>query len=359
MHTFRPINFIRLVIFLVFAISQSAFGGDVVFSIRTSTLGGNDLRTIYTDTYRQATHLRVSPDGQWIMFSRYNDKDPTDGLAKENIDGKNHYQNTELVLMRADGSELRVLIPPKKGVISVNSNWTDDGKGFVYLSNDNEKRVPEIRHAYLNSRMEITQITSVQLPIHLIPVDPHLHKGKLVFPAVDLRNMSRGLWIAQENGKNLRQLTIPTDPSTGNQIKHPSSGDNDPRFSPDGSRVAFMRLIEGKGLWSIYVVDVSSGKVTSLTKRHLSATQFDAVPEWSGDGKKLIFWSVDFKTVRFSITTVNPDGSQRSTVASDPYEFLQSPAFFPNTGSGPNARIAFSAWKVPKWKLRIRRLLGR
>ena len=205
--------------------------------------------------------------------------------------------------------------------------------------------------------MEITSFSTIQLPRHLVPVDPHLHKGRLVFPAVDLRDMVRGLWIANEDGSGLRRLTTPRDPGSGEVVKHPASGDNDPRFSPDGSQVAFMRLVNGNGLWSIYTVDVATGKEMSLTRRDLSPVQFDAVPEWSGDGSKLIFWSVDFKKVQFSITTINPDGSQRSTMFNHPDEFQQSPAFFPNSGSGPNARIAFGFRKVAKWKLKVRRAL--
>ncbi len=350
---------LSLAVLLILVVPNAVLGDEDVFSIRTATLGGENIETIYSDPYRQATHIRVSPNGEWIMFSRYNDKDPKEGLAMENIGGKNHYENTELVLMRSDGSEVRSIVPPKKGIIAVNSNWTDDGKGFVFLSNDNKKRVPEIRRAYLDEKMEITHSSTIPLPKYLIPVDPHLHKRRLVFPAVDLRNRVRGLWIANEDGSDLRQLTTPRDPDSGRVVKHPASGDNDPRLSPDGSTVAFMRLVKGNGLWSIYTVDVSTGEETSLTRRYLSPTQFDAVPEWSGDGRKLIFWTVDFKKVEFSITTVNPDGSQRETVFQHPYEFQQSPAFFPNTGSGPNAKIAFGVRKVPKWKLKLRRKLVR
>jgi Tol biopolymer transport system component len=344
-----------IVLFLVFPCYVS--GKEDVFGIRTANLNGKNLRTIYTDPYRQATHIRVSPNGKWIMFSRYNDKDPKEGLAMENIGGKNHYKNTELVLMRSDGSGLRTIIPPKKGIMAVNSNWTDDGKGFVFLSNENKKKIPEIRRAYLNSKMGITRISTIRLPKYLVPVDPHLHKGRLVFPAVDVRDMTRGLWIANEDGSNVRKLTTPRDPGSGKIVKHPQSGDNDPRFSPDGSHVAFMRLVKGNGLWSIHTVNVATGVERSLTRKQLSATQFDAVPEWSGDGRKLIFWTVDLKKVQFSITTIKPDGSQRETAFLKPYEFQQSPAFFPRTGSGPNSRVAFGFRKIPKWKVKLRRLL--
>jgi hypothetical protein len=118
-----------------------------------------------------------------------------------------------------------------------------------------------------------------------------------------------------------------------------------------------MRLVNGKGLWSIHTVDVTTGIEKSLTRKYLSPTQLDAVPEWSGDGAKLIFWTVDIKKVRFSITTIKPDGSHRNTVFSQPYEFQQSPTFFPKTGSGQDARIAFGFRKVPAWKVKLRRAL--
>ena len=334
-----------------------ALANDDVFSIRTAYLSGENQKIIYTDSYRQATHLRVSPDGQWIMFTRYNDKDPKDGLAKENWGGKNHYDNTEIMLMRSDGSELRSIVPAQKNIISANSNWTEDGKSFVYLSTDNLKKRPELRRVYLNTKMQIQNTETIQLPDHLIPVDPHLYNGKLVFPAVDVRNMSRGLWIANADGSNVKKLTVPKDPDSGKLLKHPKSGDNDPRLSPDSSKVTFMRLIDGKELWSIYVIDLSNGKETQLTKQPFDNKRMDAVPEWSGDGNKLIFWTVDLKQVAFSITTIKPDGTERKTALHNPYLFFQSPSFFPNTGSDATSKIAFSVWKVPRWKIKLRRFL--
>jgi len=355
----RLIKFLFITISVVCSSPLISKESDSAFSIGTANLNGDNLTTIYSDSYRQATHIRVSHDGRWIMFSRYNDKDPKDGLAKENWDGGNHYQNTELLLMRSDGSKLRTLVAPKKGIMAVNSNWTDDGRGFVFVSTDNKKRIPEIRRAYLTPSMEISRLETISLPKHLIPVDPHLHRGKLVFPAVDLRNMVRGLWIANEDGSGLRRLTTPRNPESGRVIKHPDSGDNDPRLSPDGSKVAFMRLVKGLSLWRVYVVDVITGKETNLSGRHLSKHQIDAVPEWSSDGQRLIFWTVDIKKVTFKINSMRPDGTKRITFPSDPDVLFQSPAFFPGTGSGQNAKIAFSNWKIAKWKMKVRRLFSK
>ncbi len=354
-----PGQIFYLAIIVAYVSPVFALAAEEIFSIRTASLKGDNPRTIYTDNYRQATHIRVSPDGQWIMFTRYNDKDPKDGLAKENWGGRNHYENTELLIMRTDGSELKTLVASKEGIMAVNSNWTDDGRGFVFVSTDNKKQTPEIRRAFLSSSMEIIRFETITLPKHLIPVDPHLLKGKLVFPAVDLRNMVRGLWIVNEDGSGLRRLTTPINPDSGEVVNHPTSGDNDPRFSPSGSKVAFMRLVKGHSLWQIYVVDVATGKEVNLSGQYLSKNQIDAVPEWSGDGDRLVFWTVDFKKVVFTITSMRPDGTRRATVPGDSDVFYQSPAFFPGTGSGPDSIIVFSTWTVPKWKLKVMRFFSK
>ena len=331
---------------------------EAVFEIRTAFLDGSGVETIYRDAYRQATHLRVSPDDQWIMFSRYNERDPNDDLAKEHWGGKNHYENTEIMLMRADGSEVRPLIPAKPGVFAVNSNWIEDGKGFVYVSSDNEKHLPEIRRAYLSDTMLVERTETIKLPEQLVPVDPHLHRGRLAFVAVDLKNMNRGLWIADEDGSNARQLTFPKHPETGRLLKHPHGGDNDPRISPDGSEVAFMRLIDNHALWQVYVLDLASGSERNISAAFLNKSQMDAVPEWSGDGNLLTFWSVDLDEVTFDVVVAQPDGSGRRKVISNPRMFQQSPAFFPGSGSGAKARLAYSTQKVSGWKLRAARLLS-
>jgi Tol biopolymer transport system component len=206
--------------------------------------------------------------------------------------------------------------------------------------------------------MEVSRTERVVLPEYLVAVDPHLHRGKMVFPAVDLRSMVRALWIVNEDGSNLRQLTHPLHPDSRALVLHPGSGDNDPRFSPDGSEVAFMRLIDGHSLWSIYVVDVASGRERNLSQQYLSEKQMDAVPEWSGDGKLLTFWNVDLNKITFDIVTMRADGSERKIRWHNPDLFQQSPAFFPKSGSGPKARIAYSTQHIAQWKLKVARFLA-
>jgi len=56
-----------------------------------------------------------------------------------------------------------------------------------------------------------------------------------------------------------------------------------PTWSPDGSRIAFVSNRDGKTY--IYIMDADGGNVTRLTDNDL----FEMSPEWSPDGKKIVF----------------------------------------------------------------------
>jgi dipeptidyl aminopeptidase/acylaminoacyl peptidase len=77
-------------------------------------------------------------------------------------------------------------------------------------------------------------------------------------------------------------------------------------WSPDGSRIAF------DSLGSIYVLDLSSLRVTELAGRPIGAS--DSSPSWSSDGRRLVLateWAGSS-----SISVINTNGSHRRLLAS-------------------------------------------
>ncbi|MGI8950909.1 MAG: S9 family peptidase [Chitinophagaceae bacterium] len=86
------------------------------------------------------------------------------------------------------------------------------------------------------------------------------------------------------------------------------------KFSPDGTKVAYVSE------YNIYVEDLSSGKITQLTKdgtRELINGTFDWAYEeeffcrdgfrWSGDSKKIAYWQMDAKSTRDYLMIDNTD----------------------------------------------------
>jgi tricorn protease len=96
---------------------------------------------------------------------------------------------------------------------------------------------------------------------------PTYSKGKVAFSYLG------DLWIANENGSGVLRLT-------DNQAR-----DVYPRFSPDGSQIAFSSNREGN--YNVYVIPATGGKPRQLTFHSAD----DNVVGWSPDGKRIVFTS--------------------------------------------------------------------
>ena len=324
------------------------------FGIYTANLDGTNMKRIISDPWREMTHNRVSPDHRWITFSRYNNRS-RDGLATEEGGG---YENTEVMIARIDGSEVRSVVPPRPGFAAVNSYWTPDGKGLVYLVLT-DKKTTEVRFLRFDAKMEVESTSTLKLPANFLPVDPHQVGDVVVFPAVDLETKTRGLWLAQAGGDSLRRITLLKDPKSGKPVVDAKAGENDPKLSPDGAKVAFMRYVPGRGLWHTFVIDLATGEEKDLSAGFIkdSKWEMEGIPEWSSDGKLLVVWHTDLRTNERDFYTMRPDGGGRRKVPlaqfeGERYHEVKGPAFFPGTGSGAEAKIIFNAKTVPRAELR-------
>lgn len=127
--------------------------------------------------------------------------------------------------------------------------------------------------------------------------------------------------------------------------------ENDPKLSPDGNNVAFMRRAPNSGVngfgWRIFVVPVAN----PLTETNISAAlgtsllNNDVLPEWI-DNSTLVFANID-STITFNtrtIWTMQSDGSGRKQVLL-PGGFRYSDVF-PFLDGGGNQKIIISAEKI-------------
>ena len=300
---------------------------DAQFGIFISRLDGKNVQRLISDNSREMNHARVSPDKEWITFTRYNKK-----LLFQPALETNGYDETEIMLMRIDGSDVRTLVPPKKNTFAANGYWTPDGKGILFISKPPNGATELKRYDMASGRVAV-----VPAPEGGWPSDPHQVGEKIVFPSQDpKRKRKNAIWMMDHDGRNARQITNP-DP------EKPFPVDYDPKLSPDGTKVAVMRQV-AKDNWHLVIVDLKTRREQDLSE----AEAVDGVPEWSSDGRLLIFWHVNTKDLKTSgLYTVMPDGRQRTRIPLPRGFFYTMPAFFPGEGSRDDARIIFSARKNP------------
>lgn len=300
------------------------------FGIYTARLDGSDYQPLLTSDDREMTHGRVSPEGKRVVLTRYN-KRGKDGKATE----EQGYEETEVMVMNIDGSGLETIIPAKPGVIAANGCWTPDGRSLIFLSTDNPDRDPRI----LRIDLETRRISRMPTPAGLKTTDPHWLGNQLVFPVKG--KDADALWLMNVDGSRARQLTRPS--LKRGLFQGGLLGDFDPKLSPDGRQVAFMRNLGGEE-WRVFVVDVDTGEERLLS--HGPAMEW--LPTWSGDGKLLLFVHVDRrKLAEIGLYTMTPDGNNRRMVPLPRGYLYGHSSFFPGGDSSDQARIIFSATRNP------------
>lgn len=202
------------------------------------------------------TGPRLNPAGDWLVYSQARDLD----------------QRSDLVLQSAYGTRSRVLAPQEQGVRAA---WSANGRRIAYAREQDgpcELRIVGIDDG---ARERIFRCA---------------REGQLFFdwdPArpgtIALATVASG----QVGGSRLRLLVDRAGWSLQPFDYEYTEGqvDLDPRFSPDGTRIAFRR---GSNPTSdLYLVGARGGAVTRLTQVRARISGFD----WLPDGKGLVFSS--------------------------------------------------------------------
>jgi TolB protein len=111
--------------------------------------------------------------------------------------------------------------------------------------------------------------------------------GRLLAYEHDASDLSSGgIYLARRHDRDVagaRQLTLNPAISTGGYDTHPE-------FSPDGSTLAFLRVLNDQrptAMSAIFIINIDGSGLTQLTPYDLNATG----PHWSPDGTHLLFSS--------------------------------------------------------------------
>ena len=127
--------------------------------------------------------------------------------------------------------------------------------------------------------------------------------------------------------------------------------ENDPKLSPNGDKIAFMRMVNPGLLfgWHLFVLNIAGGPGTEvdISSSHIGFDLLmnDAVPEWI-DNDTLVFFTIEIFSatdVRKHIYTMKDDGSQRTKIPL-PQGFIYSHVASYKDATG-DTRIIFAAQK--------------
>jgi serine/threonine protein kinase/Tol biopolymer transport system component len=244
---------------------------------------------------------RWSPDGGVLRFTVKDAKTGTNSLWE----------------VQSDGTGLHALLPGwNSPPAECCGNWTPDGKYFVFQSTRNSKtniwarrekqglfRGPSepvlLTSGGMNSFAPVVSRDGKQIfVIGAIPRGEVVHydwSSRQFLPylseisAEDLDFSRDGQWvtyIAYPDGLLWRSKA---DGGERHQLTFPPMQAFLPRWSPDGTRIAFAATVPGQR-WRVYVVSTEGGAPRRMTNGE--GAEGDA--GWSPDGKSLIFGSMSF-----------------------------------------------------------------
>ncbi len=193
-------------------------------------------------------HPAWSPDGTRIAFVA-------------NRDG-----NPEIYVMNADGTaERRVTTSPAREYYPT---WSPDGTRLVFQSDRDDR--PQVYTIAVDGTREerlTRDLFSSQRPTWSVA-------GRIAFSSN--REGAFKLFVMNADGSGLRRLTSAAGPVA----------EHDPRWSPDGSRIAYALSGDAPlGNTEIYVANADGSQVTRIT-RHWAR---DVDPAWSPDGRSIVF----------------------------------------------------------------------
>jgi Tol biopolymer transport system component len=290
-------------------------------SLYTCNEDGSDLRELIT-VPGVPFAPRFSPDGRRLRFTIRDEKQRTSSLWE----------------VSADGKGLRPVVPDwNKLGQQLDGTWTPNGEYFLFESTrDHTQNIWSLREGpSILRKAEPTQLTAgpllfsnptpstdgkklfvigLQRRFDLINLD-----GRSQEFSIDLPGVSAGEADIRRNGESITYVAHPeltlwrskTDGSSRTQLTYAPMQAHSPRWSPDGTQIAFVASRPGKP-WKIFVMPAEGGTPREVT----AGGHNQGDPTWTPKGDAIVFagmlWLeygtstgpnihiVDLKTLRMS-----------------------------------------------------------
>jgi len=273
--------------------------GDTVYIAKADGTDAHEL-SIGITKGNGAAYFRFSPDSTRIRFTFENERE----------------QSLSIWEVRADGTNLHPLLPGLKNRPSeCCGTWSPDGRYFLFLINDNPLleggniwALQESNSAFRKYSSRLFQLTAGPTLFGAMTWSPD---GKKVFArglqnrgelirydrqrrafvpflsgiwATDLRFSRDGQWVAYVSYPEGTLWRSRVDGSDRLQLTNSPVFAAQPRWSPDGTQIAFMNIQAGRP-WKIWIISAQGGAAQEMLAENLP--QVD--PGWSPDGKQMVF----------------------------------------------------------------------
>ena len=233
--------------------------------------------TALTTAPQSSNTPRWSPDGRTLAF-----------LSARPTAGETGETRTQIWLLPLAGGEPRRLTSLANGVSSF--QWSPDGSRMVVVSrsgpSDNAKSPSDVRHyAHANYKFNDTGWFD----------DKRTH-----------------LWVVDVAAGRTSQIT------SGEEWN-----DTDPQWSPDGKRIAFVSNRTGKAFdedrnTDVWVIDANGGPLTKISDH----AEGDSSPRWSPDGSTIAFVSAVPEKSHPRIWLAPSAGGSASKTAADNVDLI-------------------------------------
>jgi TolB protein len=220
-----------------------------------------------------------------IVFRRY-------------LDGR--HQTGALFTVNPDGSGLRQITHPPKGIVETEPVWSPDAKRIAFEYDVGSKSLVYLVSADGKDPKPLAACTGDCAGQDSPAWSPD--GSRIAMGSGSVRKEE--VWIVKTNGTGLEQLTQRDNPN-GN----PGMDDGQPGWSPDGTKVAFVRHLaqpQPRGRTAIFVIGADGTGERQLTPWTLNAGDH---PEWSPDGTRILFRSNPWGGPVSNIYTIRADGT--------------------------------------------------
>jgi Tol biopolymer transport system component/DNA-binding winged helix-turn-helix (wHTH) protein len=201
----------------------------------------------------------VSPDGQWLAFVWERESEP----------------QGRIWIQQMAGGAARPVTRPNESVTG--PAWSPDGRQFAYLRFQHGRGALIVQSLSTGAEREITSVfpTRYRLPFHHVDWSPD--GRRLVFDDASSTGGALGIFVVSVETGERHRLTRPEDLIIG---------DLEPRFSPDGTSVSFIRAFH-RAEQELYTIPAAGGTPHPVTGDARQITSQD----WMADGSALVFSS--------------------------------------------------------------------